>query len=81
MTDRMWTGLCAGHPEPDLWFDPERFEEASRICNTCPFRVECKQEAVEHKEQYGYWNSTPYERGWRHEEDGRDFVAEAGADQ
>lgn len=57
-------GLCVGHPEPDIWFDPDRELEARRICRRCPVRAICTLAAWEFEERYGVWGGTDaYERG------------------
>lgn len=57
-TEWMTQGLCAGHPDPDLWhyessiFSDEkelaewRTAEAKRICRDCPVKAECLQEGM-----------------------------------
>ncbi|MFC9331423.1 WhiB family transcriptional regulator [Kitasatospora sp. NPDC057015] len=42
--------LCAGHPQPDAWFAPPRFaahHQALALCQRCPVRRECLEDAVE----------------------------------
>lgn len=57
-------GLCVGHEEPDIWFDPDREVEARRICRDCPVRAVCHLAAVEFHEEHGVWgNTNPVERG------------------
>ena len=75
MTSRVWgvrlrprydlkDGLCVGHREPDIWFDPNREMEARRICWDCPVRLVCTLAATEFGEAWGVWGGTaPYERG------------------
>jgi WhiB family redox-sensing transcriptional regulator len=57
------TPHCAG-TDPDSFF-PERngtigyyeIKAARRICNGCPYRIECLEWALEHREQ-GIWGGT-----------------------
>lgn len=61
MDDRTWVSMavCAGHPNPDLWFAPDRyFNEARAICMSCPVRIPCLHEAL--KEEQGLSSR------WRH---------------
>lgn len=74
MTSRVWGirirsrydlkgGLCVGHEEPEIWFDPDREMEARRICRECPVRATCTLAAFEFGEEWGVWGGTaPYER-------------------
>lgn len=50
-------GLCATHPEPELWF-PERgaaTEPAKAICRACPVQQECLTHALVNAERFGIW--------------------------
>lgn len=38
------------------------YEEARQICARCPIADKCREYAIENKERWGYWNSTPIER-------------------
>jgi hypothetical protein len=38
------------------------YAEARAICDKCPIKEECRQHAIDNKERWGYWNSTPIER-------------------
>lgn len=50
-------GLCVGHPDPEIWFDPHREHRAKQICRTCPVRRPCLAYALDH-EKYGVWGGT-----------------------
>lgn len=51
---------CAGLP--DLFFEEERFAEATAICAACPIRQKCLDYALD-SEAYGVWGGlTPEER-------------------
>lgn len=63
---------CEGHPDPDLWFDPKRFKQARIICRQCPVLDKCAELGEDY--EYGIWGgTTPAERGFEHDEDGRDL--------
>lgn len=38
--------LCGSHPDPDLWFDPDREAEAKAVCSWCPVRSDCLTAAL-----------------------------------
>lgn len=40
------TAHCAYHPDPDLWFDYRRQAQALAICEGCPMRTTCIEEAT-----------------------------------
>lgn len=61
-TDWRDNGLCAIHPEPDLWFPPgdstryaDQVEQAKRICRACPVTWQCAQWALKQEEPHGVW--------------------------
>jgi len=57
-------GLCVGHEDPDIWFDPARVEQAREICVKCPVQSGCHLSAVEGRERHGVWGGADaYERG------------------
>lgn len=69
MTSRVWgvrqrrrydlaDGLCVGHKEPDIWFDPSRAAEARDVCCSCPVKILCSVAALEFHEQFGVWGGT-----------------------
>lgn len=43
--------------DPELWFaeTPDEVERAKRLCEDCPFRVRCLDEAVARREPWGVW--------------------------
>ena len=45
--------LCAGHP--DLFFDPDRTDEARRVCRRCPAREPCLAYATANPDLRGTW--------------------------
>lgn len=49
------TPACAGHPDPDLWFDNGREDEAKAVCGGCPVRARCLKDALDRKEPFGVW--------------------------
>lgn len=73
--------LCTYHPDldRDAWFDPEQFDQVKAVCGHCPLKRVCLEAAVKNKEAYGVWGqTTPFERGHRHNEDGN--AASVGAE-
>jgi len=53
-----WTGasLCS-QVDPEVWF-PElggSVKSAKRICNRCPVRPQCLDQALERDEEFGVW--------------------------
>jgi hypothetical protein len=44
----LYAAACAGHPEPDLWFQDRQHPagEALEICAGCPVRLPCVQAAL-----------------------------------
>lgn len=52
----MWAdGLCVGHPDPDLWHDPETVLAARRICVRCPIVAGCVRFALDDPSLSGVW--------------------------
>lgn len=49
--------IWAAFGDTDAYYD-----EARSICATCPIKEQCRQYAIDNKERWGYWNSTPIER-------------------
>lgn len=50
-------GLCRNQP-PELWFAADDSHDAviaKRICAQCPVKLECRQWALDHREQHGVW--------------------------
>ena len=49
--------LCAGHPDPDLWFPGDKDRDSRKlaiaICHECPIRTECAEQAIAAREQHG----------------------------
>ncbi|MFB7677051.1 WhiB family transcriptional regulator [Kitasatospora purpeofusca] len=50
--DQHWRleAVCAGHPDPDLWFAPPRLashRQALAHCQRCPVRQDCLDDAVD----------------------------------
>lgn len=45
------TAHCAYHPDPDLWFDYRRQAQALAICEGCPMRTTCIEEAEARRER------------------------------
>jgi WhiB family redox-sensing transcriptional regulator len=54
------TGLCATHPDPDLWFadDGPALAAAKAVCGRCPARAVCLSKALAHGEGVGVWGGT-----------------------
>ena len=54
-----WRPICSDHPDPDLWFpekgEPEKLEEARRICKNCPCSAKCWWIAEHQDERWGVW--------------------------
>ncbi len=53
-------GLCAYHPNPDLWLPEGHMieqlsQEPKRICRECPVKQTCLDWALTHEEEYGVW--------------------------
>ena len=58
----MADGLCANHPNPDLWFPAQGAyrgptQAAINICRGCPVRFECLEYALEKPERDGIWGA------------------------
>jgi WhiB family transcriptional regulator, redox-sensing transcriptional regulator len=52
-------------PDRELGTTPEDAERAKQRCQPCPVRVQCRQWAIDNREQYGVWGATlPSERGF-----------------
>jgi WhiB family redox-sensing transcriptional regulator len=55
-------GLCAGHPDPELWFPvgtSEAVSEAAReICSWCPVIETCREYAAARGIPYGVWGGS-----------------------
>ena len=59
---------CAGHPNPTIWFVDGNWKSspatrvkvsaAIAICQTCPVRARCLQEALHNREEFGIWGGT-----------------------
>jgi len=43
---------CRGH-DPEMWFDPARYQDAKKICNTCPVILRCREYGK--REPDGVW--------------------------
>lgn len=64
--------LCEGK-DPEIWFTPERFHEAIMLCRQCPLLDKCAE--LGEDAEYGiFGGTTPYERGFEHDEDGRELA-------
>lgn len=37
---------CQGHPEPRIFHDKARYEEALKVCAACPVTTQCKEHGV-----------------------------------
>lgn len=55
--------VCASH-DPELWFpdDTDDYEEAKRLCGTCPLAALCRDVAATRGE-YGVWGGVLYKNG------------------
>ena len=42
----MLDAACQKAPDPEVFFDEDRFEEAKGFCDTCPVFGECKEFAM-----------------------------------
>jgi WhiB family redox-sensing transcriptional regulator len=53
-------GLCAAHPDPDLWFSetPAAIAAATAVCSVCPSRAECLTSALTCGDAVGVWGGT-----------------------
>ena len=67
MTGRWWDdAACRPYPT-DWWFPTDRhlnnYEKARTICNDCPVKTECLDDAVTLDDRHGMWGGqTPEER-------------------
>jgi len=56
--------LCANHPiNPDLFYvskktRPEDVEAAVAVCQACPVRRDCLQNALDNDDPWGIWGGT-----------------------
>lgn len=58
---------------PERFFDPELFPLAISDCARCPIKDQCALWGMDN--EYGVFGGTvPYERGFEHEEDGREYI-------
>jgi len=50
-------GACAGRGDSDLFFSerPDELARAQVICEECPVRLECLEQALERGEEWGVW--------------------------
>lgn len=49
--------------DPDVFFDPERWPDARRVCADCKVRLDCLAHALDAPEPRGIWGGlTPAER-------------------
>ncbi len=54
--------LCADH-EPDWWFDESFYDRAVEVCQRCPVRSRCLNQALNAGETLGVWGGlTPTQR-------------------
>jgi hypothetical protein len=54
--------LCASH-DPDWWFEPEKFDKAVEICQSCAMRGGCLDRSLQSGERLGVWGGlTPEQR-------------------
>lgn len=57
--------------DPEVFFDPELWPQARRVCRQCPVRADCLTHAIAAQECRGIWGGlTPAERR-RHRTDGQ----------
>ncbi len=57
MADQHWTayGACSGAPPDDLFVEGAAQRSAREVCATCPVRVECLIDALDHHILFGVW--------------------------
>lgn len=55
-------GLCATHPDPDLWFPvgssdryAQQLTEAKAVCARCPVITRCREWALARPDEAGVW--------------------------
>jgi WhiB family transcriptional regulator, redox-sensing transcriptional regulator len=56
---------CLGHNDPELWHDPDLFQQARavEVCRQCPVTADCLAYADRHGDSHGVWGGmTPRER-------------------
>ncbi|MFD6097186.1 WhiB family transcriptional regulator [Nocardiopsis flavescens] len=53
-----WTSAaaCADHPDPELFFDADRADQARAVCASCPVRSDCSAHAAAQNE-HGVWGT------------------------
>lgn len=62
-SDWMERAACVKEHDPERWQADYRYQDAKRICKTCPVRAECLEYALAHREQGGVWGGLdPKER-------------------
>jgi WhiB family redox-sensing transcriptional regulator len=51
------SGACVGHDDPDLWYGTtvETITAAKQICDGCPVKILCRNDAVRNGETDGMW--------------------------
>lgn len=57
MEERTWRedGICWDSPMPEIWFEPDLFDAARRLCNECPVQYECISFAIQTRQPEGVW--------------------------
>ena len=56
------TPSCSAY-DPDWWFDESYFAKAAEVCQGCPVRTRCLDQALEAGETLGVWGGlTPAQR-------------------
>jgi hypothetical protein len=62
-----WTGAhcLSGSVDPDLFFERKRSAQAIAVCEGCPQRIRCRQQAVAFGEKHGVWGGEEPKERWR----------------
>ena len=53
---------CAGHPQPDIFFERVMFHTARRVCRECPVKAPCWLTAVRYS-LLGTWGGVWFSKG------------------
>ena len=75
-------GRCSGGEHHGLFFSdrPAELAQAQQLCAECPVQIECLENALERREEWGVWGGVIFWDGevfWRRRSRGRPRKADA----